>query len=41
MPGNTSDRTTLPNFLKNIEEQYGKAPRIWIMDRGIPTRKDS
>jgi len=30
----------LPNFLKNIEEQYGKARRIWIMDRGIPTKKD-
>ena len=40
MPGNTSDRTTLPSFLKNIEEQYGKARRIWIMDRGIPTKKD-
>src|ERR1700674_3988333 len=40
MPGNTSDRTTLPAFLKKIEEQYGKAQRIWIMDRGIPTNKD-
>jgi Transposase DDE domain len=40
MPGNTSDRTTLPGFLKTIEEQYGKARRIWIMDRGIPTKKD-
>lgn len=40
MPGNTSDRTTLPGFLKLIEEQYGKARRIWIMDRGIPTKKD-
>jgi len=40
MPGNTSDRTTLPAFLKSIEEQYGKAQRIWIMDRGIPTKKD-
>ena len=40
MPGNTSDRTTLPAFLKRIEEQYGKARRIWIMDRGIPTQKD-
>src|SRR5258708_6795686 len=38
MPGNTSDRTTLPAFLKSIEEQYGKAQRIWIMDRGIPTK---
>ena len=40
MPGNTSDRTTLPAFLKGIEEQYGQARRIWIMDRGIPTKKD-
>jgi hypothetical protein len=39
MPGNTSDRTTLPAFLKQIEEQYGKARRIWVMDRGIPTQK--
>jgi hypothetical protein len=39
MPGNTSDRTTLPLFLKRIEEQYGKARRIWLMDRGIPTEK--
>lgn len=40
LPGNTSDRTTLPSFLKSIEQQYGKARRIWIMDRGIPTKKD-
>jgi len=39
MPGNTSDRTTLPMFLKQIEEHYGKARRIWVMDRGIPTQK--
>ena len=24
MAGNTSDKTTLPDFLKKIEEQYGK-----------------
>jgi hypothetical protein len=23
--------------LKRIEAQYGKAERIWVMDRGIPT----
>jgi hypothetical protein len=40
MPGNTSDRTTLADFLKKIELQYGQARRIWIMDRGIPTHKD-
>lgn len=37
--GNTSDKTTLPDFLKKIETQYGKAQRIWVMDRGIPTEK--
>jgi len=37
MKGNTSDRTTLPAFLKKIEDTYGKARRIWVMDRGVPT----
>jgi transposase len=39
MAGNTSDKTTLQGFLEKIEEQYGKAQRIWIMDRGIPTEE--
>lgn len=39
MPGNTSDKTTLRAFLEKIEKQYGKARRIWIMDRGIPTEE--
>jgi hypothetical protein len=37
MPGNTADCTTLPEFLRKIEAQYGKAERVWVMDRGIPT----
>jgi hypothetical protein len=37
MDGNTSDKTTLRQFLDKIENQYGKAQRVWIMDRGIPT----
>jgi hypothetical protein len=37
MPGNTSDKTTLKLFLEKIQAQYGRANRIWIMDRGIPT----
>jgi hypothetical protein len=37
LPGNTSDKTTLRGFLDRIERQYGKAERIWVMDRGIPT----
>lgn len=39
MPGNTSDKTTLRGFLDKIETQFGKAERIWIMDRGIPTEE--
>jgi hypothetical protein len=37
MDGNTSDRTTLRQFLDTIEQTYGKARRTWVMDRGIPT----
>ena len=37
LPGNTADNTTLRAFLQKIESRYGKAQRIWIMDRGIPT----
>ncbi len=37
MDGNTSDRTTLRGFLERIETSYGKARRVWVMDRGIPT----
>jgi transposase len=37
MKGNTAEPTTLPGFLRTIEQQYGQAQRIWIMDRGIPT----
>lgn len=39
LPGNTSDKTTLGPFLQRIEAQYGKAERIWVMDRGIPTEE--
>ena len=37
MPGNTADKTTLRDFIKRIETQYGKLGRTWVMDRGIPT----
>jgi transposase len=37
MDGNTSDKTTLRGFLAKIEGLYGKARRVWLMDRGIPT----
>jgi hypothetical protein len=37
LAGNTADSTTLRDFLAKIERRYGKADRVWCMDRGIPT----
>jgi hypothetical protein len=37
MAGNTSEKTTVRGFLDRIESLYGKARRMWLMDRGIPT----
>jgi hypothetical protein len=37
LAGNTNDSRTLRDFLARIERLYGKARRIWLMDRGIPT----
>ena len=37
MDGNTSEHKTLRPFLEHIEKTYGKARRVWVMDRGIPT----
>jgi transposase len=37
LAGNTTDKTTLRQFLARIERMYGKARRTWVMDRGIPT----
>src|ERR1700730_11491789 len=37
MDGKNSDKKTLRGFLEKIEGLYGKARRVWLMDRGIPT----
>jgi transposase len=37
MDGNTSEQKTLRVFLDHIEKTYGRARRVWVMDRGIPT----
>ncbi len=39
LPGKTHDNATLRDFLARIERQYGKARRIWLMDRGVPTEE--
>jgi transposase len=37
MNGNPSDCTTWRTFLEKIENSYGQAHRVGVMDRGIPT----
>lgn len=39
MAGNTRDSKTLSGFLERIEKRYGRANRIWVMDRGVPTEQ--
>jgi Transposase DDE domain len=39
LPGNTADSKTLRSFLGKIESQFGKARRVWVMDRGVPTEE--
>jgi hypothetical protein len=39
LPGNTLDHQTLRGCLDKIQKQYGKAKRLWLMDRGIPTEE--
>ncbi len=33
--GNTQDGTTLTGMVEQLETRYGKADRIWVMDRGF------
>jgi hypothetical protein len=33
--GNRHDATTVEDMLTKIESQYGRAERIWVMDRGM------
>jgi len=37
LAGNTSEKSTLIELIDKIEKMYGKANRVWLMDRGIPT----
>jgi len=33
--GNRNDATTLKEMVEHIEGLYGRASRIWVMDRGM------
>ena len=34
-PGNTVDVTTVEEIVSKMEERFGKASRVWVMDRGM------
>jgi len=36
--GNRHDSTTLEEIVETMEERYGQAQRVWVMDRGIASQ---
>ena len=34
-PGNTTDVTTVQQIVEKMEDRFGKANRVWVMDRGM------
>src|SRR5664279_3885598 len=38
--GNRADVTTMETILRRAERKYGKARRIWVMDRGMVTEEN-
>ncbi len=38
--GNRHDSTTMQEIVKTMEKRYGKAQRIWVMDRGMISEKN-
>ena len=38
--GNRHDSTTVKDIVTNIEDKYGTADRIWVMDRGMVSAKN-
>ena len=39
-PGNRADVTTVEQIVMLMEEKYGKASRIWMMDRGMTSEEN-
>lgn len=38
--GNRTDVTTLPEIVDMMEKKYGKAKRLWVMDRGMSSEEN-
>ena len=39
-PGNTTDVTTVQEIVAGMEARFGKANRVWVMDRGMVSREN-
>jgi transposase len=39
-PGNRTDVTTVEEVVSTIERRYGRADRIWVMDRGMVSERN-
>jgi transposase len=38
--GNRNDVTTVEEIITLMEEKYGKAKRLWVMDRGMVSQEN-
>ena len=38
--GNTNDSTTVQEVITSMERKYGRASRVWVMDRGMVSEKN-
>ncbi len=39
-PGNTTDVTTVQEIVASMEARFGKAKRVWVMDRGMVSQEN-
>ena len=39
-PGNTHDSKTVNDIVTKMEKRYGKADRVWVMDRGMVSEEN-
>lgn len=39
-PGNTTDVTTVQRIVSGMEARFGKANRVWVMDRGMASQEN-
>jgi transposase len=40
LAGNRADVTTVKEIVKTMEDKYGQAERIWVMDRGMVNQEN-